>query len=348
MSAFPYHPDMLRAILAVLLLSASTLVAQPTVQSISPSAGPTSGGTVVTITGTGFSMCPICSPPLPPDVFFGDFPSPTINLVSDTTIQAVVPAQVAGEVFVTVDQYNGRSAPGPRFTYQGSSEAAVERFLLPIYMPPVRGAFGSEFRTDFRILNRGRSLARLWGLRSSTSAFVDVPRWSGTFEEQDGDRPSGPGRFIDVTRDALPDLAMNLRAFDVSRSDTNFGTEIPIVRDEDFEQQVTLIGVPLDPRYRLTLRIYGVGSGYNVYVVAGNEGRNVPLRSPRDGNDPAYAEITFFPPPPVPGASPTTTTITVQALEPITSPPMFPKPRVWAFVTVTNNETQHITTITPQ
>ena len=87
--------------------------AVPTVNSISPAAGPLAGGTTVTITGTNFagSTAPI--------VDFGTNPG-TVTSFSTTQIVAISPAGVEGTVDVTVTATGGTSATstGDQFTYQ--------------------------------------------------------------------------------------------------------------------------------------------------------------------------------------------------------------------------------------
>ena len=90
-----------------------TYVAAPSVTSISPTAGPTGGGTTVTITGTGFSAA------LPTGAvrFGGTIATYTIN--SNTQITATAPAGSAGTVDVTVTTVGGTSATSAadQYTY---------------------------------------------------------------------------------------------------------------------------------------------------------------------------------------------------------------------------------------
>ena len=82
----------------------------PTVSTINPSSGPTTGGTTVTIFGTGFVAGSI--------VDFGATPATSVNVASPTTITAVSPAG-DGAVDVTVANIFGTSAKfvGDHFTY---------------------------------------------------------------------------------------------------------------------------------------------------------------------------------------------------------------------------------------
>src|SRR6202020_1454647 len=61
--------------------------APPAITSISPTSGPTSGGTTLTITGTGFTGAT--------KVVFGGVAATSFSVVSSTEITAVSPAQAA-------------------------------------------------------------------------------------------------------------------------------------------------------------------------------------------------------------------------------------------------------------
>ena len=84
--------------------------AAPTVTGLSPTSGPQAGGTVVTITGTGFTGATA--------VNFGTTAATNFTVVSDTTITADSPAGT-GVVDVTVTTPGGTSATSPadQFTY---------------------------------------------------------------------------------------------------------------------------------------------------------------------------------------------------------------------------------------
>jgi hypothetical protein len=74
----------------------------PAITGISPSLGPTAGGTSVTITGTGFTGAT--------HVAFGAVAATSFNVASDTQITAVSPAQAAGPHHIIVTGPGGTSA----------------------------------------------------------------------------------------------------------------------------------------------------------------------------------------------------------------------------------------------
>ncbi|GED89499.1 IPT/TIG domain-containing protein [Streptomyces sp. 6-11-2] len=83
-------------------------MAAPTVSSISPNQGPSSGGNIVTVTGTGFSSTTA--------VQFGGRAATSFTVLSSTQLTAVPPAGT-GAVNVTVTTSQGTSTQTATYTY---------------------------------------------------------------------------------------------------------------------------------------------------------------------------------------------------------------------------------------
>jgi large repetitive protein len=83
----------------------------PTVTSISPTSGPSSGGTSVTIKGSNFNGAT--------KVVFGTVPAASFSVSSSTRISAVAPAGAAGsvDVFVTTPSATSAATSADQFTY---------------------------------------------------------------------------------------------------------------------------------------------------------------------------------------------------------------------------------------
>jgi IPT/TIG domain len=82
----------------------------PTISGIAPREGPTTGGTEVTIVGSGFVD--------KASVKFGDQPADPVVFVNATTLKATTPAHAAGDVEVIVANPDGQEgSPRERFTY---------------------------------------------------------------------------------------------------------------------------------------------------------------------------------------------------------------------------------------
>ncbi|MGC2184325.1 MAG: IPT/TIG domain-containing protein, partial [Terriglobales bacterium] len=96
----------------------------PNVALITPNTGTTSGGTRVTITGTGFLTGATVS--------LGGIPATSVTLVSSTSITATTPAHAAGAVnvmIVNTDAQNGTLAGG--YTYAASNPAPTVTAITP-------------------------------------------------------------------------------------------------------------------------------------------------------------------------------------------------------------------------
>ena len=226
------------------------------------------------------------------------------------------------------------------------------QYLVPVVINNAAGTNGSLWTTEFTIHNpRDKELAVL-----SSPSFT-VPPFSSRKVDLT-QRGGFDGVFLYVPLDvSAPPTPMTLRARDLSKSAEAFGTEVPIVRISQFSRSLTITDIPTDARYRATLRIYGSNEYprdlvMRVYTLEGQtpvEERSVHL----DGIIP----IVFDPTPLHPGYAqldPLTPAVRAAGervrieifdpLEPITSPP---PPPIWAFVSITNTDTQQVTTITP-
>jgi len=344
----------MRAVVVSVLLFLASVAQGVTITSVTPSSGPTSGGTQITLKGTDFGTCPNCSPALPPFVKFGDSAWVMSQMIDSTTLVVTLPPHSAGTVTVQVAQWDGDAELANAFTYQGEfPQEAMERILLPLLTAPVFGGFGSEFHTDLRIEHRfgpGYPVS-VYGLTpvchlsvcipwdSNNALPVELPITSDQLVAN-----GSPGRFLYVDPTEVNTLAMNLRVHDVSRAGLNFGTEMPIVRERDFIDpafDIVLVGVPTDARFRNTLRIYGVKGDRARITVEGETPQDVQLQGGSNPFEPAYAIFSNFP---VGTGTPRRVTITLAN----SSVPPLQKTPFWAFITVTNNETQMITTITPR
>ena len=93
------------------LLSVTQPYPVPSISTVSPSTGPTGGGTAVTLIGTGLSSTT--------SVHFGSVAASSLIVVSNTEVVAISPAEVAGTVPVTVTSVGGTSSPSSttQFTY---------------------------------------------------------------------------------------------------------------------------------------------------------------------------------------------------------------------------------------
>ncbi len=205
----------------------------------------------------------------------------------------------------------------------------------------VRGPFhrgagtGLIFFSDRIPARQSKSLHPVSSLDGREGAFMYVP-----------DDANAPGPF-----------AATLRVRDLSKNAESFGTEIPIVTLADFAQFLVITDVPTDPRFRATLRIYNANENprdvvIRIYTLTGSEPlleRNVQLAG--------IFPIVFDPMPSHPGSAQIDPLIGVprdvdgrvriEIEDPIRHIVSPPPPPIWALVSITNNETQQVTTIRP-
>ena len=237
------------------------------------------------------------------------------------------------------------------------------RYLLPVVGNNLGGANGSVWLTEFTVHNPRDTELRIKGPLCIVELFCRLeevtipPHISRTV----GARPRGDGTqgaFIYVPRDAnWPKTPMSLFVRDTSQNAQSLGTEIPIVRDDDFAQLLVLTGVPTNNRYRTTLRIYNFSEAprevrMRIYTLSGVtpiEERTVQLAGintlvfdPTPFH-PGYAQLD----PLTPAVRDASTRVRIEIEDPLRHIVSPPPPPIWALMSVTNNDTQQATTITP-
>jgi len=322
------------------LLCAVSLRAEDVPWSITPSSGPTNGGTPVTIKGN-FGFWPYA-------LILGGT-SVSATRVDEHTLTAVTPPHPAGTVNVVVFEYDIGISTDLKFTYTATTSDPFERVLLPIFTPPAKGAFGSEFHSELHVLNSFNSYdVTLFGVDYPYSSADDPATYlragsDAILGRATANYSGNPGRFMLVRKGDFDQLGAHLRVFDVSRNAETFGTEIPIVREREFSAsaRIAFPGVPIDPRFRTTLRIYALAPT-TVRVTVGTQTFNINVVAGKNIYEPAYAAFTDFP---NNGNGAINVTIDPPTL---TLSPISFGPPIWALLTITNNDTQQITTMSPQ
>jgi hypothetical protein len=340
--------------LALFLFASTSLFADPEITSVSPGTASAAGGTQILIRGTGFSdNCVICSPPfVNPNVLVGGAYAKDVRVYSSTLIGATLPPLMPGTFDVSIVQWDGSDHLPNALTITGTAGEGFERVLFPVMGPPVFGNFGSEFRTFARVWNAGSEPLDIWGEDTTCLLITPVldpmksPARLQPRAETENELLSAcatGARVFYIPAGRGDDLVANLRVTDVSRFETTFGTEIPVVRENEMKTDfLALPGIPVGPGFRNTLRIYAFTDEELVLdVKVGGITQPVRLVPGTNPFEPAYAMFTAFPESLPAGM--TTTRVEISNPDHEAEHPGF-----WAFVTVTNNETQHITTITPQ
>jgi hypothetical protein len=180
-----------------------TYDATPSVTGITPVAGPIAGGTVVTITGTGFADASGAS-------FAGNASSFTI--VSDTSITATSPAGTAGTVDITVTNETGTSSTSSadHFTYDSTpSVTGITPVAGPIAGGTVVTITGTGFVVGSSTAKFGTSSGTSVSCSSSTSCTATSPGESAGVVDVTVTTPGGmssSGSSDHFTYDATPSV----------------------------------------------------------------------------------------------------------------------------------------------
>ena len=319
-------------------LTFTVLDATPTVIA-QPSLGSTAGGTHVLITAGAQGR---------PSITFDGVPVPTIVVDGGLRYAVVTPPHAAGPVLVTVTSASGTVSSYAFRYYDPAAPPLPELFakmLIPVFYDGP-GLLGSSWATEVALRNDNPWDVELYrGPDALPVLPASVPKIAGFVNASNG-------FFMILPREAESQLHANAVIRDVSRPLDIWGTEIPIVRESQFRMSVDLLNIPVDPHYRIQLRIYGLlprATFVTVTATFMTEGglvgtREMQLTTPDACSDPfvcanthpAYATLVNFPnvPQPLPGER---VAIRIVASDPI-----------WAFATVTNNDTQHVTVISAQ
>jgi uncharacterized protein YjdB len=116
----------------------------PTITAVTPSSGPSTGGTKITISGTRFSS--------PASVKIGGLAATNVQVAGPTSLTAVTPAETPGSVEISVSNVNGTGSLQPGFTYLGPP--TVTR-ISPTSGPSSGGnvinLYGLSFTPDIKV-----------------------------------------------------------------------------------------------------------------------------------------------------------------------------------------------------
>ena len=158
-------------------VSAYTYLVNPTVTGVSPTFGPTTGATSVTIIGADFANPPNA-------VTFGGTAATSFTWVDANHINAVTPAHAAGAVIVSVAQKGCLGTLNNGFYYTDNATPVVTS-ISPI-SGPVGGGFpvtinGRFFDNSASAVNFGSNSAS-FSVVSGTEIIATVPGGSGTVD----------------------------------------------------------------------------------------------------------------------------------------------------------------------
>lgn len=303
-----------------------------------------------------------------PAVFFGDVQAREVVHADTNRILVVTPEHAPGEVEVRIEIYGYTATHWQEFRFIDASDGPYvgnfEEVLVPVAVsgPPLQGAFGSVWTSELWATNTGRHRVEMFtsypvcttgcagkpfpAIEPGQTLKVDVPA--------DG---VNAAYLLWLQKGHAKNVTMSLRIRDISRTDDNHGTEIPLPRVADFRSKETLVNVPIDRRSRTTLRVYSdagnvktVDVRVEVTSLTGPEilvSRVITLREPIEEPGLVRQYHTQFATigdlraefPQLPDGN---YRIVLTALEPVFIQTLYP------LVSVTNNATQMVTAIAPR
>ncbi len=305
-------------------VAAALFAAEAMVSSITPASGLTRGGELVHIHGANLIGAPLACPAVTCGVFvkFGDAFG-TIVENTATEIVVVAPPHAAGRVDVQVNvPVTPTITLTSAYAYQDPSPADQVRFLVPVAIG-ASGALGTSWQTEIVVHNENAEALPIAGA-------TIAPFASGAVTLQP---PAGSaGTFIFVPRALADNVSANVRVHDTTRDGESWGAEVPVVPETQFRRSVILLAVPADARYRTLLRVYGyAGHDTNATVTFRNDATGELLGTRALTMQSGYAQL------PIDVTSASRLRLQVTADSSL----------IWTFVSITNNVTQQVTTITP-
>jgi hypothetical protein len=303
----------------------------------------------VRIISNGLFVCDDTAACAAPEVRFGDKVATIVEMSLPNEIVVKPPTGIeltVVDVTVTFGLATTRVANAYYYGHEFAPPhpAFYEPLLIPVHSKGP-GAHGSNWDSEMSVRNDN----------DHPLTAVPNPFYNGCFPICDTRlagrtswtfRPPNEGLaegfVIHLPRQDAPNVALNLMVRDLSRQAEALGAEIPVVRESEFhEGPFGVVNVPVDPRFRVAFRLYSIDGAGSMQLVF----------KPMSGALP----VLVTPPLPVPerllisdllawypelaGHGP----LRIEVV------PMTPAHgRFWGFAALTNNETQHVTVVSPQ
>lgn len=233
-------------------------------------------------------------------------------------------------------------SPAALYYARGEDPSVFERVLFPV-ISSVDGSHGSRWRTEAAVSNprpwyvlNGNSLGPVQPCIDGPCDALFAPKETKHLREG---YPNGAVMY--VPRPHADDFAFALRIRDESRVEDSLGSRVPVVRERDMFHgtDIHLLDVPLDPRYRVRVRVYMIEP-----VIATRDGAVVIPRGDARlaipfSLEPAFGSRLYHAAVDLPqGAIGERVHVRIDMPLDATG---------WAFATVTNNETQQVTIVAP-
>jgi hypothetical protein len=247
----------------------------------------------------------------------------------------------------------------------------MDKILVPLVVQnETPGLFGSRWITRLTILNQATTGALIFGYDQGCRVGVCPPLHTPpriTFAPRLQVFSSEvQGYFLYVDRDHVDSVTFTLLVKDLSRQDESWGTEIPVIRDDElFKSTINILDIPAEPSFRQTLRVYDFDAGADAQANIRLYETTPRTRPFDDTGNPATPDRLIFETTQVfrtatsGGGSvkyPGYIEVNLDRLTALAGvnrirveiEPRSPALRFWAFVSITHNETQRVTVLTPE
>lgn len=312
------------------------------------------------IRGDFFPPCVLIDPCPVPHVFFNGVEVQDYQYVNDNEVIVRPRGGVTvGNIDVTIQAQFTETITNAIRVYDPAEPydpSLFERVLYPVlYNGP--GAAGSLWTTDAWIHNSAffTEIARYHTVAQNIGCVP--PNCDATIRAREtreldhgDDRPAG--FFDNIARGSGQDFHANVLFRDLSRQAEAFGTEMPVVRENDWlRDKAVLLGIPGSSDSRIMIRAYGLENDpemsaalpMRVYLINGTEPilEDVLHLAVTDDKDHEPASASYG----IPQLPATVTGPLRIEFGPLTTKY---DNRYWVFASITNNRTQHVTLVTPQ
>lgn len=256
---------------------------------------------------------------------------------------------------------NGASVSMPVFVGTAQSWRMM---LVPLINSGIRGANDSLWNTGLTMFIRSGPVE----VQPDNCTFSPIPECQRApapvgrpFDPREtgivGRNPTALGQFIYVRAEDFDEVQLNARIYDQSRQQQTAGAEIPTPRDDAFRGGLLMmLNIPVAPEYRHTLRIYDADGRHGARVavrIFANAEAAPRVTTVHALSLPAETQLVTTARLPV---HPASVQLELGQLTPLAGlesvrvevEPVDQGLRLWSFVSITNNLTHHVTTVTPQ
>ena len=268
-----------------------------------------------------------------------------VGHTTEGVVGVLAPPHAAGAVDIVTDAASGSVTAKAALIYYDRAAvdpAVFEPILFPVsFQGP--GALGSQWLTEnFIYANRSAAYFR------DPLPCTDCSYAFGLLARQLFNNGNPWGHVLYAMRGTTETLTLASRIRDTSRQSQTAGTEVPVVRESDFRGQLRFLNIPVDPRYRVTLRVWSLGDDSQFLTTVDS--------SAISETTPAQQQLLRVSK--IPGTSMSFGTMDVTSL--LTKANNNPTnltvagasnlivtPSIWGMLSITNNDTQQVTIISP-